>query len=106
MHPEPVPPILYSFLDGSFAHDTDHDMPQRPEKRRKTAEAVTSSVSNGNLPANSPHVKHLEPQTRSTRRSRKSIVEIEDNAEGFLTLARVDMNLVRLYLFAGLLMVV
>ena len=94
MHPEPAPSNLDCFLNGSLALDTDHDLPRRPKKRRKTVEAATSSVANGKSPDDNPDLKYLEPQKRSTRRSGKSINEIGKNTEDFLTLARVDINLV------------
>ena len=70
-------------------------MPARPKKRRKLADTGASTVANGDT-VDSPYLAHLAPQKRSTLRNRKFIDEFQNRAEDFLTLARVDISLVRI----------
>ena len=71
-------------------------MPARPKKRRKLADAGASTVANRDT-VESPYPAYLKPQEKSTQRNRKFIDEFQTRSEDFLTLARVDISLVRRY---------
>ena len=101
---EPTPSNLNSFLNASLDRDVDIDSSRRPKKRRKTAEAETPSVATDNS-AKNPYLEHFEWQKRSSRRGRKNIDQIESNANEYLTLARVDIILVRIGVLAESLVV-
>lgn len=71
-------------------------MPSRPKKRRKLADPGASTVANGDI-VDTPYLAHLTPHKKAIHRNRKFIDEFQTRAEDFLTLACVDISLVRQY---------
>ena len=81
---EPAPSILHTLLDAPSQSDTEHNVPSRPSKRRKIGKA------NSSIDAD-----HLRPTIKSPRQRRRNIQELESDTGNFLTLARVDVDIVR-----------
>lgn len=81
---EPAPSNLNTLLDAPSQSDTEYGVPSRPSKRRKVGKA-SSSID----------VDHLRPSIKLPRHRRRSIQELESHTENYLTLARVDIDIVR-----------
>ena len=92
---EPPPSKLCSFLDACSKPDPEYELASRPIKRRKIIEATCGDEGTFPPRAENPYLNHLKPYIKPRHSKKRNTKGFEEHNTDFLTLARVDIDLVR-----------